>query len=171
MKNVIDEVKKYEKEIIKKLDNTGKFFNSTQKYLETYLKKYDSSVGALIKQAKSDYKVLRTSLEKFSKNNNNFSSWNDFLEQTEKKFILKDGETWPNAYPLLSNKFKSDISENYAKLINIEALTMIDMVKKMILPAVTKYSDALAKTILAKQHVVGKRYSPNFQYIHLLILE
>ena len=117
MKNVIDEVKKYEKEIIKKLDNTGKFFNSTQKYLETYLKKYDSSVGALIKQAKSDYKVLRTSLEKFSKNNNNFSSWNDFLEQTEKKFILKDGETWPNAYPLLSNKFKSDISENYAKLI------------------------------------------------------
>lgn len=117
MKNVIDEVKKYEKEIIKKLDNTGKFFNSTQKYLETYLKKYDSSVGALIKQAKSDYKALRTSLEKFSKNNNNFSSWNDFLEQTEKNFILKDGETWPNAYPLLSNKFKSDISENYAKLI------------------------------------------------------
>ena len=45
------------------------------------------------------------------------------------------------------------IIENYAKLINIEALTMIDMVKKMILPAVTKYSDALAKTIIAKQQV------------------
>ena len=45
------------------------------------------------------------------------------------------------------------IIENYAKLINIEALTMIDMVKKMILPAVTKYSDELAKTIIAKQQV------------------
>ena len=45
------------------------------------------------------------------------------------------------------------ILENYAKLINIEALTMIDMVKKMILPAVTKYSDSLAKTIIAKQTI------------------
>ena len=45
------------------------------------------------------------------------------------------------------------ILENYSKLINIEALTMIDMVKKMILPAVTKYSDSLAKTIIAKQTI------------------
>lgn len=35
--------------------------------------------------------------------------------------------------------------ENYAKYINIEARTMIDMVKKQILPAVLSYEGALAK--------------------------
>ncbi len=41
--------------------------------------------------------------------------------------------------------------ENYAKIINIEALTMIDMAKKDIIPAVTEYVKALTDTALAKQ--------------------
>ncbi len=41
--------------------------------------------------------------------------------------------------------------ENYAKLINIEALTMLDMSKKDIIPAVTKYVKKLTDTALAKQ--------------------
>lgn len=39
--------------------------------------------------------------------------------------------------------------ETYAKTINIEALTMIDMASKQILPAVVKYTRSLADTVLA----------------------
>jgi len=39
--------------------------------------------------------------------------------------------------------------ETYAKTINIEALTMIDMASKQILPAVMGYSNELASTVLA----------------------
>ena len=42
------------------------------------------------------------------------------------------------------------LSENYCKTINIEALTMIDMAKKDILPAVSRYSHELTDTIIAK---------------------
>ena len=41
--------------------------------------------------------------------------------------------------------------ENYAKQINIEALTMIDMAKKNILPAVSSYVRELTDTALAKK--------------------
>ena len=41
--------------------------------------------------------------------------------------------------------------ENYAKLINIEALTMIDMAKKDMIPAVTSYVRELTDTALAKK--------------------
>ena len=41
------------------------------------------------------------------------------------------------------------IYETYAKTINIEALTMIDMAGKKIIPAVVKYSKNLADTVLA----------------------
>lgn len=39
--------------------------------------------------------------------------------------------------------------ETYAKSINIEALTMVDMASKEIIPAVVKYSGKLADTVLA----------------------
>ena len=39
--------------------------------------------------------------------------------------------------------------ENYAKAINIEARTMIDMASKQIIPAVIKYTKSLADTIVA----------------------
>lgn len=43
------------------------------------------------------------------------------------------------------------ILENYSKILNIEALTMIDMVKKDILPAVSRYIHELSDTALAKK--------------------
>lgn len=43
--------------------------------------------------------------------------------------------------------------ENYVKTINIEALTMLDMSKRSILPAVSGYVKTLADTILAKKSV------------------
>ena len=39
--------------------------------------------------------------------------------------------------------------ENYAKVIHIEALTMIDMAAKQIIPAVIKYTKSLADTVIA----------------------
>lgn len=41
--------------------------------------------------------------------------------------------------------------ETYAKSINIEALTMIDIASKQIIPAVIKYTKALADTVIAVQ--------------------
>ena len=43
--------------------------------------------------------------------------------------------------------------ENYSKVINIEALTMVDMAKKMIIPAVSKYTKELAKTVKLKKEL------------------
>ncbi|MBO5262495.1 MAG: glutamine synthetase III [Clostridia bacterium] len=40
--------------------------------------------------------------------------------------------------------------ENYTKVVNIEALTMIDMAKKSIIPAVSKYTKELVKTAKMK---------------------
>ncbi|MBR5419590.1 MAG: glutamine synthetase III [Lachnospiraceae bacterium] len=45
--------------------------------------------------------------------------------------------------------------QTYSKSINIEALTMIDMAKKQILPAVMKYSGKLAETMLAVKEAGG----------------
>ena len=43
--------------------------------------------------------------------------------------------------------------ENYTKVINIEALTMIDMAKKSIIPAVAKYTRKLAEGITLKKNL------------------
>ena len=45
--------------------------------------------------------------------------------------------------------------ENYSKLLNIEALTMIDMVNHDILPAITGYVKELSDVALAKQSLVA----------------
>ena len=41
--------------------------------------------------------------------------------------------------------------ENYCKTINIEALTMLEMIKKDIVPAISDYTGALASSVLAKR--------------------
>ena len=45
--------------------------------------------------------------------------------------------------------------ENYSKLINIEALTVLDMVQKDILPAVTAYAKELASTANNKKQIIA----------------
>ena len=46
--------------------------------------------------------------------------------------------------------------ENYSKVINIEALTMIEMVIRDIIPAVNSYTGKLAADVNAKQGIVGE---------------
>ena len=49
--------------------------------------------------------------------------------------------------------------ENYSKVINIEALTMVDMARRTILPAVAKYTRELAESIsLKKELALDDRY-------------
>ena len=45
--------------------------------------------------------------------------------------------------------------ENYSKTVNIEALTMVDMARKEILPAVEGYKKSLAETLAAKKAAVA----------------
>lgn len=43
--------------------------------------------------------------------------------------------------------------ENYSKAINIEALTMMDMVNKMVVPALVEYQNELAELVLRKRKI------------------
>ena len=52
--------------------------------------------------------------------------------------------------------------ENYVKTVNIEALTMIDMAKKEILPAIEKYVGALAE-VAAKKKTVSDSVSSRYE--------
>lgn len=52
--------------------------------------------------------------------------------------------------------------ENYCKILNIEALTMIDITKKDILPAVSKYIHELTDTALAKK-ALSKSIALNYE--------
>ena len=54
--------------------------------------------------------------------------------------------------------------EHYTKVVNIEALTVLDMASKDILPAISKYSKELADTISAKK-ALGVDYSYEFDIL------
>ena len=100
-------------------------------------------------------------------NGNGYSD--EWVKEAEKRGLLNLKST-PDALAHLCDKKNADVlkkhgiftdselksryeiyNENYVKIINIEALTMIDMVKKMYLPVTTDYSKELADTIAAKQ--------------------
>ncbi len=100
-------------------------------------------------------------------------------EATEKRGLL-NLRTTPDALPKLLDKKNVDMLtahkvfsvpeiesryeimlDNYCKTVNIEALTMVDMAKKQIIPAIEKYVKALADTCAVKTSVVpgvGAKY-------------
>ncbi|MEG1887518.1 MAG: hypothetical protein RR177_05260 [Oscillospiraceae bacterium] len=45
--------------------------------------------------------------------------------------------------------------ETYSKVINIEALTMLDMVKQDIIPAISKYIGSLSNSVIAQKSVLN----------------
>ncbi len=59
----------------------------------------------------------------------------------------------------LNSRFEI-LLENYCKVLNIEALTMLDMVKKDVLPAVTAYTGELADTAMAKKAFISSLECP-----------
>ncbi len=82
---------------------------------------------------------LRTSVEAIPK----FES-EESIKLFEKHGIFTEAEVRSRVEILL---------ENYAKTINIEALTMLDMAKKEILPAVLKYNKEVFSTLKVKQEL------------------
>ena len=52
--------------------------------------------------------------------------------------------------------------ENYKKVINIEALTMLDMVRKDVLPAMSGYSASLAEAV-SKKHAVSAALDTSYE--------
>ena len=100
----------------------------------------------------------------------NGNGYDDAWVKEAKKRGLLDLRTTPDCLPLLISKsniklFKQHkvyteaeiksryeiILENYAKIINIEVLTMIDMVDKEILPAISGYTAQLCETAELKK--------------------
>ena len=94
-------------------------------------------------------------------------------EATEKRGLL-NLRTTPDCMPMLLQKKNMDLlishkvmseaeicsryeimMENYVKAVNIEALTMVDMVKKQIVPAVESYLTALCKSAEARISICG----------------
>ena len=93
-------------------------------------------------------------------------------EATEKRGLL-NLRTTPDALPAVLNKKNVDLLtshdvmslaeiksryeitlENYCKTVNIEGLTMIDMARKEVLPAVESYVKDLSETLVAKTAVL-----------------
>ena len=106
-----------------------------------------------------------------SNDNGYDESW--IAEATEKRGLL-NLRTTPDALPCILEKKNVDMLtshkvfteaeihsryeitlENYCKTVNIEALTMLDMVHKEILPAVESYTRTLADTLTAKKAAVA----------------
>lgn len=72
-------------------------------------------------------------------------------------FILeKNVEMFTRHYVFAKHEIHSRydiLLENYSKTINIEALTLIDMVNKQVIPAVLDYQNELAELILRKKSI------------------
>ena len=126
-------------------------------------KDIDKETMAIVKETVKKYK------DTIIFNGNNYSD--EWVEEAKKRGLLNLKST-PEALPYLVSKKNVDLFtkygvytevelnsrceillENYSKVINIEALTMLDMAKKAILPAVIEFANTLAQTVNAKKAV------------------
>ncbi len=121
---------------------------------------FDAALHELIKKTISQHKRI------IFNGNGYDDAW---IFEAEKRGLL-NMKTTPDALPSLLNEKNialftqhkvysveelnaryEILSENYCKVINIEALTMLDMVNKDIMPAVSSYTRELAESALAKK--------------------
>ncbi len=124
---------------------------------------FSSALDALIKKTLSEHKRI------IFNGNGYDDAW---IREAEKRGLL-NLKTTPECLPYLitekniklfeTHKVYSEteiksryeiILENYSKVINIEALTMIDMTHKDILPAICEYSGEVAHTAVMKQKIL-----------------
>lgn len=121
----------------------------------------DAAIKALVKKVFTEHQNIIF-------NGNNYAP--EWVEEAERRGLL-NLKSLPDAMEHFLDKKNIDLFvknkicsadeiraryeielESYSKQINIEALTMIDMAKKNILPAVTSYVRDLTDTALAKRH-------------------
>ncbi len=126
---------------------------------------FETALHDMIKKAIKDHKRI------IFNGNGYDDAW--IKEATEKRGLL-NLRTTPDAMPamiadknvkmLTAHKIFSPaelhsryeiLLENYSKTVNIEALTMVDMARKEILPAVEGYTKSLAETLAAKKAAVA----------------
>lgn len=124
---------------------------------------FKSAVDALIKETVKKYKDI------IIFNGNNYSE--EWVKEAKRRGLL-NLKTAPDALPLLVSdknvalftkygvyskvelQSRCDILlENYAKILNIEAHTMLEMAKRDILPAVIAFSKELADTVSVKKSI------------------
>ncbi len=125
---------------------------------------FETALHDMIKQTIKDHKRI------IFNGNGYDDAW--IKEATEKRGLL-NLRTTPDALPaLLSEKNMNMLTshkvftpaeirsryeitlENYCKTVNIEALTMVDMARKEILPAIESYLKELSDTYVAKNTVI-----------------
>ena len=105
-------------------------------------------------------------------NGNNYSD--EWVEEAEKRGLLNLKSTVDALPQLIAEKnieiftkhrvyAKAEVHaryeillENYSKVLNIEALTAIDMVKREIIPATCEYINDLADTVVAKKKISSR---------------
>ena len=128
-------------------------------------KDFDAALHSLIRQTIKEHKRI------IFNGNGYDDAW--IKEATEERGLL-NLRTTPDAMPamiadknvkmLTAHKIFSPaelhsryeiLLENYSKTVNIEALTMVDMARKEILPAVEGYTKSLAETLAAKKAAVA----------------
>ncbi|MDU2266396.1 glutamine synthetase III [Clostridium celatum] len=123
---------------------------------------FDEDLNTLIKNTIRDHKRIIF-------NGNNYSD--DWIEEAEKRGLL-NLKTTPDALPYFIHSKNVELftkhhvfsetelysryeilMENYCKTIHIEALTMIDMVKKNIIPSILKYQGDIAQIANSKKQL------------------
>ncbi|MBP3915744.1 MULTISPECIES: glutamine synthetase III [unclassified Clostridium] len=123
---------------------------------------FDEDLNTLIKNTIRDHKRIIF-------NGNNYSD--DWIEEAEKRGLL-NLKTTPDALPYFIHSKNIELftkhhvfseselysryeilMENYCKTIHIEALTMIDMVKKYIIPSVLSYQGEIAGIANSKKQL------------------
>lgn len=123
---------------------------------------FDSALHEMIKRTIKDHKRI------IFNGNGYDDAW---LAEAEKRG-LANLKTTPDAMPKLLDKKNVDMLtahkvfsevemksrteimlENYVKTVNIEALTMLDMSRKMIMPSVDEYIADLSETACKKNHI------------------
>ena len=124
---------------------------------------FDEDLNTLIKNTIRDHK-------KIIFNGNNYSD--DWIQEAEKRGLL-NLKTTPDALPYFIHSKNVELftkhhvfseselysryeilMENYCKTIHIEALTMIDMVKKYIIPSVLSYQGEIAGIANSKKQLI-----------------
>ena len=124
-----------------------------------------------VKKAIDD--IIRKTIKKHKRiifSGNNYRE--EWVKEAEKRGLLNIAST-PEAIPYLIDKKNIELFtkhavyneaelearceillETYAKTVNIEALTMVDMIKKDIIPAVSSYTEEISNAALAKKAFV-----------------
>ncbi len=125
---------------------------------------FDNTVHEIIRKTVREHKRIIF-------NGNNYSD--EWVDEAKRRGLSNYVST-PEALPHLTDKKNIDVFtkhgiyteteihsrceillENYSKIINIEALTLIEMIRKDILPSVLKYTKTIADVAISKKNFIS----------------